>query len=63
MLNVWLKDVKDEDDIIIAGGDWNIVQNKKVDTCGMSYTHSKNEVFKLFQQNNKLSDIWRQFYP
>ena len=63
MLNVWLKDVKDEGDIIIAGGDWNVVQNRKIDTCGVSYTYSQNEYFKHFQQNNSLIDIWRQFYP
>ena len=59
----WVKKLKKQNDIMLAGGDWNCVQNKKLDTNGMSYIYSPKKSFVKFQHCNNLVDVWRKFFP
>ena len=62
-LSTWVKKIRKENDIIIAGGDWNCVQNKIMDTSGVSYAYSPKKNFVTFRKNNNLVDVWRKMYP
>ena len=60
-LCIWVKKIKKQNDVIIAGGDWNCVQNKKIDTSGATYLPKQN--FVKFRKNNNLIDVWRKIFP
>ena len=61
----WGKRLKKEDDIMIAGGDWNCVQNKKLDTCTSGISYLPKKLFVKFQHCNNLIDVyvWRKNFP
>ena len=59
----WVKLHKVHGDIMIAGGDWNCVQNKKLDTSGISYAYLPKRNFIKFQKKNNLIDVWRKSFP
>jgi len=59
-LSNWVKKFKKQNDIMIAGGDWNCIQNKTLDTCGVSYAYLPKRNFIKFRLNNNLIDVWRK---
>ena len=59
-LDSWVKACKPGNDIIIAGGDWNCVQNRRLDTHGISNVYLPKKNFKSFQAKHKIIDIWRK---
>ena len=62
-LNQWSKSYKPDNCVMIAGGDWNCVQNKNKDTFGVSYAYLPKKYFNYFRVKNNLSDVWRCFFP
>ena len=55
--------VKEDNDILIAGGDWNCVQSQEMDTRGISSANVPKFYFKKFKKDHNLVDIWRHLYP
>ena len=63
VLNVWVSRHKCHTDTLIVGGDFNCVQNRKLDTYGVSCIYLPKVHFKKFITNNNLVDIWRKHNP
>ena len=59
----WVQKIRKQNDVIIAGGDWNCVMNKKLDTNGLSYAYLPKQNFTKFQKKFNLIDVWRKTYP
>ena len=57
-----MKKIRIQNEVLIAGGDWNCVQNKKVDTSGFSYAYLPNRILLNFRKNNNLVDVWRKMF-
>ena len=47
---------------MIAGEDWNCVQNKKLFTSGVSYAYLPKQNFVKFREKNNLVDVWRKMF-
>ena len=54
-----------DNDTIIVGGDWNVVQNHTLDTYNISNLNNKysNEEINTFKINRDFCDPWRMFNP
>ena len=59
----WLNRLKQTEDMLITGGDWNCVLKRDQDTRGISRVYLPNIKFKKMIKKNNLVDIWRRFYP
>ena len=59
----WIKGKKHKDDLLILGGDWNCVQDPKLDTRGWSQVYKPIKWLENIQNKFNLIDVWRKMYP
>ena len=59
----WLKNVKHINDTLVLGGDWNYVQDYKLDTRGISCVYKPVKSFKALKKHFDLIDVWRKRFP
>ena len=62
-LYLWLKKHKHVDDMLLIGGDWNSVQNPRMDTHGLVYAYKPISWLSRICKTFNLVDIWRKCHP
>ena len=58
-LILWVKKLDISKSELIFGGDWNCVQNPRLDTQGVSFPYKSKKWFLTFIKKYNLIDIWR----
>ena len=62
-LSKWLQKTKYLNDLLVFGGDWNYVQNTRLDTRGMSCTYKQADWFNKLRKRFHVIDVWREMFP
>lgn len=62
-LKIWSNKYKNHNDVLLVGGDFNCVQNRKLDTRGISHINIRKRNLSCFQHLFNLIDVWRKQNP